>query len=179
LSSGIRRTLKPICVARSRSSAGSNGSIRRTEIILYVYSPVAAPAALDEAASDSGVTASRVTFEFPPRLDDWLTDRWQAFALRRDPRTPWSPTGIRRRVRNSRTVLNAYYPTVTDMRMTRARRVVLKTAASWRYHLRTEWPAVRARSVAADVPLPASRNDWVLSPAHAAVSLACDQRPVS
>jgi radical SAM superfamily enzyme YgiQ (UPF0313 family) len=90
-----------------------------TEIILYVYSPVPVQ-----------------SFQFPRRLDEWLTDRWQAFSLRRDPRTPWSPVGIRRRVRNFETVLNAYYPTVTDARLTKARRAVLRTAAAWRYHLR-------------------------------------------
>ena len=89
------------------------------EIILYVYSPVA-------AASHS--------FAFPETLDEWVSDRWQSFSLRRDPRTPWSPAGIRRRVRNFETVLNAYYPTVTDMRLTPWRRGLLRAAASWRYH---------------------------------------------
>jgi radical SAM superfamily enzyme YgiQ (UPF0313 family) len=101
-----------------------------TEIILYVYSPVPTVSALSDAGGEDPV------FEFPARLDDWLTDRWQAFSLRRDPRTPWSPTGIRKRVRNFETVLNAYYPTVTDTRLTRPRRVLLRAAAAWRYHLR-------------------------------------------
>ena len=74
------------------------------EIILYVYSPVPAP--------------RRPRFRFPETLDEWVSDRWQAFSLRRDPRTPWSPATIRRRVRDFETVLNAYYPTVTDTRLT-------------------------------------------------------------
>jgi radical SAM superfamily enzyme YgiQ (UPF0313 family) len=106
-----------------------------SEIILYVYSPVPSPSALDEAEPAAAAVASEA-FAFPRRLDDWLTERWQAFSLRRDPRTPWSPAGVRRRVRNFETVLNAYYPTVTDTRLTRARRAVLRAAAAWRYHLR-------------------------------------------
>jgi radical SAM superfamily enzyme YgiQ (UPF0313 family) len=94
-----------------------------SEIILYVYSPV------------PGATQS---FEFPRTLDEWTSDRWQAFSLRRDPRTPWSPTVVRKRVRNFETVLNAYYPTVTDTKLTPMRRGVLRAAAAWRYHSKTQ-----------------------------------------
>jgi hypothetical protein len=106
-----------------------------TEIILYVYSPVPSPVTLGDISATAAAPEG-TAFEFPKRLDEWLNDRWQAFALRRDPRTPWSPSGIRQRVRNFETVLNAYYPTVTDMRLTRVRRTVLRAAAAWRYHLR-------------------------------------------
>ena len=92
------------------------------EIILYTYSPV------------SG-------FAFPETLDEWTSDRWQAFSLRRDPRTPWSPIGIRERVRNFETVLNAYYPTVTDTKLTLWRRGLLRSTAAWRYHSgANRWP---------------------------------------
>jgi anaerobic magnesium-protoporphyrin IX monomethyl ester cyclase len=92
------------------------------EIILYVNSPV------------SG-------FPFPATLDEWLSDRWQAFSLRRDPRTPSSPVDVRRRVRNFETVLNAYYPTVTDTRLTGWMRWLLRGSAAWRYHSRIDaWP---------------------------------------
>ena len=44
---------------------------------------------------------------------------------------------MRQRVRDFESVLNAYYPTVTDMRMTPARRaVLLRPPSAWRYHLR-------------------------------------------
>jgi radical SAM superfamily enzyme YgiQ (UPF0313 family) len=89
------------------------------EIILYVYAPV------PTRGGD---------FPFPETLDEWTSDRWQAFSLRRDPRTPWSPVEIRQRVRNFETVLNAYYPTVTDTRLTPLRRGVLRAASAWRYH---------------------------------------------
>jgi anaerobic magnesium-protoporphyrin IX monomethyl ester cyclase len=99
------------------------------EIVLYVYSPV---------PGQSAGVPSAAPFPFPETLDEWISDRWQAFSLRRDPRTPWSPGSVRRRVRDFETVLNAYYPTVTDMRLTRARRALLRAAAAWRYHTHTE-----------------------------------------
>ncbi len=100
------------------------------EIILYVYAPVPLDGMFYREAQAQG-------FRFPETLDDWTSERWQAFALRRDPPTPWSRGGIRRQVREFETVLNAYYPTVTDMRLTPSRRRLLKTTAAWRYHSRT------------------------------------------
>jgi anaerobic magnesium-protoporphyrin IX monomethyl ester cyclase len=98
-----------------------------TEIILYVYSPVPMDGTFYEAAQDQG-------FKFPDTLDGWVSDRWQTFALRRDPSTPWSHGEVRQKVRDFESVLNAYYPTVTDMRMTPARRALLRAASAWRYH---------------------------------------------
>ena len=97
-----------------------------TEIILYVYSPVPMAGSFYEAAQSHG-------FAFPDTLDGWVSDRWQAFALRRDPSTPWSHGDVRKRVRDFESVLNAYYPTVTDTRLTPGRRRLLKAAAAWRY----------------------------------------------
>jgi anaerobic magnesium-protoporphyrin IX monomethyl ester cyclase len=97
------------------------------EIILYVYSPVPMDGTFYEAAQDQG-------FRFPETLDGWVSDRWHSFALRRDPSTPWSHGEMRRRVRDFESVLNAYYPTVTDTRMTPARRRLLRAASAWRYH---------------------------------------------
>jgi anaerobic magnesium-protoporphyrin IX monomethyl ester cyclase len=98
-----------------------------TEIILYVYSPVPMDGTFYEAAQHQG-------FTFPETLEGWVSDRWQTFALRRDPSTPWSHGEVRQKVRDFESVLNAYYPTVTDMRMTPARRRLLRAASAWRYH---------------------------------------------
>jgi hypothetical protein len=115
----LRQTLSFIRRLKAINSAA--------EIILYVYSPV------------TGATAPSIPeFKFPQTLDEWTSDRWQAFSLRRDPRTPWSPASIRGRVRDFETVLNAYYPTVTDSRLTPMRRRVLRAAAAWRYYSRAE-----------------------------------------
>ncbi len=114
--------------------AGTLDFIRRikqvnnaTEIILYVYSPVPMDGTFYEAARHQG-------FAFPDTLEGWMSDRWQTFSLRRDPSTPWSHGEVRQKVRDFESVLNAYYPTVTDMRMTPARRLLLRAASAWRYH---------------------------------------------
>ena len=98
-----------------------------TEIILYVYSPVPMDGTFYEAVQHQG-------FKFPDTLEAWVSERWQTFALRRDPSTPWSHGEVRQKVRDFESVLNAYYPTVTDMRMTPARRRLLRAASAWRYH---------------------------------------------
>ena len=98
-----------------------------TEIILYVYSPVPMDGNFYEAAQNEG-------FSFPDTLEGWVSDKWHTFALRRDPSTPWSHGEVRQKVRDFESVLNAYYPTVTDMRMTPARRKLLRAASAWRYH---------------------------------------------
>jgi radical SAM superfamily enzyme YgiQ (UPF0313 family) len=99
-----------------------------SEIIMYVYTPVPQPGAFYDTAQSQG-------FRFPTTLDEWAGERWQTFALRRDPRTPWLGGGIRRRVRDFESVLNAYYPTVTDLRLTPVRRRLLRTVSAWRYRL--------------------------------------------
>jgi hypothetical protein len=42
---------------------------------------------------------------------------------------------VRRRIRNFERVINAYYPTATDMRLTGWRRLTLRAASAWRYRL--------------------------------------------
>jgi anaerobic magnesium-protoporphyrin IX monomethyl ester cyclase len=98
------------------------------EIIMYVYTPVPQEGALYDAARAEG-------FRFPTTLDEWVSDQWQTFALRRDPRTPWSQGDVRRRIRDFESVLNAYYPTITDLRLTPLRRRLLRTLSAWRYRL--------------------------------------------
>jgi len=99
-----------------------------TEIILYVYTPVAVDGSLYVDARAAG-------FEFPSTLDEWLNGAWREFALRRDPRTPWLNTDVKSRVRNFERVLNAYYPTVTDTSLTGFKRGILRLLGGWRYKL--------------------------------------------
>ena len=56
--------------------------------------------------------------------------------MRRGEGIPWMDGTVRRRIRNFERVLNAYYPTVTDTRLTPVRRAVLKSASAWRYALK-------------------------------------------
>ncbi|MEL7434327.1 MAG: radical SAM protein, partial [Chloroflexota bacterium] len=100
-----------------------------TEIILYMYTPVANfESALMQEAIAQG-------FTFPETLQDWASDEWAEKALRRNPGTPWSQDPIRRKIRNFETVVNAFYPTVTDTRLQGAMRSLLKTVSGWRYQL--------------------------------------------
>jgi len=103
-----------------------------TEIILYTYTPV------PQNTSGTGLHehARAAGFKFPTELDEWVGDTWQKFALRREPDTPWCDGNIYRQIRNFERVVNAYYPTTTDMKLTGLRKAILKAFGGWRYHLR-------------------------------------------
>jgi len=100
------------------------------EIVLYTYTPVPQEGELYEAAQHAG-------FRFPETLDDWAKPEWQQLSMRRGDGIPWIDQTVRRRVRNFERVLNAFYPTVTDPRLTGWRRAMLKAVSTWRYQL--EW----------------------------------------
>jgi radical SAM superfamily enzyme YgiQ (UPF0313 family) len=100
-----------------------------TEIVLYTYTPVPMEGALYSEAT-------RLGFGFPESLDEWASDRWRQLMMRRGDGVPWVNATIRRRIRNFERVLNAYYPTVTDGRLTRGRRALLRTMSAWRYRLK-------------------------------------------
>jgi anaerobic magnesium-protoporphyrin IX monomethyl ester cyclase len=100
-----------------------------TEIVLYTYTPVPLDGALY-------AEARRLGFAFPETLEQWATPEWQQLSMRRGDGIPWMDGGVRRRVRNFERVINAYYPTVTDSRLTPWRRAALKAASAWRYALK-------------------------------------------
>lgn len=100
-----------------------------TELILYLYTPTPQEGSilLDEAV--------RLGFRFPQTLDEWAGEDWAEKSLRRNPGTPWSADPLRRKIRNFETVINAFYPTVTDIRLHGAMRELLKTLSGWRYRM--------------------------------------------
>lgn len=100
-----------------------------TEVVLYTYTPVPLDGTLYDRARQEG-------FAFPETLDEWVSPRWQQFAMRRGTGIPWIEDAVRRRVRNFERVINAYYPTITDPNLTRWRRGLLKGLSAWRYALR-------------------------------------------
>jgi radical SAM superfamily enzyme YgiQ (UPF0313 family) len=100
-----------------------------TEIVLYTYTPVP----MDGTMYDE---ASRLGFEFPESLDEWASPEWRQAMMRRGDHIPWMDGRVRTRVRNFERVLNAFYPTVTDRRLTPARRALLKVISGWRYRLK-------------------------------------------
>jgi anaerobic magnesium-protoporphyrin IX monomethyl ester cyclase len=101
-----------------------------TEIVLYTYTPVPLDGQLYTAAQRAG-------FAFPDTLDDWASPAWQQLSMRRGDGIPWIDGAVRTRVRNFERVINAFYPTTTDPRLTGWRRLMLKAASAWRYKL--EW----------------------------------------
>jgi anaerobic magnesium-protoporphyrin IX monomethyl ester cyclase len=103
-----------------------------TEIILYTYTPVPLDGSLYSEAK-------RLGFAFPETLEQWASPEWERLSMRRGDGIPWMngpASGIRRRVRNFERVINAYYPTVTDARLTGWHRAALRAASALRYRLR-------------------------------------------
>lgn len=100
-----------------------------TELILYLYTPTPQEGSilLDEAIKEG--------FAFPRTLEEWAGDAWAEKSLRRNPGTPWSSDPIRRKIRDFETVINAYYPTVTDIKLQGTMRRLLTSLSGWRYRL--------------------------------------------
>jgi radical SAM superfamily enzyme YgiQ (UPF0313 family) len=106
-----------------------------TELVLYIYTPV------PQEGSILLEEATKLGFRFPETLDEWASPAWAKFSMRRDPGTPWFKDTVRSRVRNFEAVINAYYPTVTDMRLQGNWRKALQGLSAWRYRLEFyDWP---------------------------------------
>jgi anaerobic magnesium-protoporphyrin IX monomethyl ester cyclase len=98
-----------------------------TEIIIYLYSPVATEgSALYKQVQSLG-------FKFPSRLEDWVTPQWEGFDIRKNPLTPWLQPHMVNKIRNFETVLNGYYPTVSDIKLNSLQRHFLRLSAGIRY----------------------------------------------
>lgn len=101
----------------------------RTEIIIYMYTPVPLSGELYEQAKANG-------FAFPETLEGWVSQEWKEFSQRRSSTMPWVKDPLRQYVRDFERVLNAYYPTSTNSRLGDHWRYLLKTVSAWRYHAR-------------------------------------------
>jgi anaerobic magnesium-protoporphyrin IX monomethyl ester cyclase len=101
-----------------------------TEIIIYTYSPVPTEGSeMFEQVKASG-------FNFPEKLEDWISPKWESFDLRKNPLTPWLKPYMIDKIRNFETVLNAYHPTVSDIKLSFFKKLALKIAGGWRYKLK-------------------------------------------
>ena len=101
-----------------------------TEIIIYIYSPVPTEGSeMFDSVLDAG-------FRFPEKLEDWLNAEWENFDLRKNPLTPWLTPEMVDKIKNFETVLNAAYPTVSDIRMSQGQRSLIKLLAKIRYQNR-------------------------------------------
>jgi anaerobic magnesium-protoporphyrin IX monomethyl ester cyclase len=99
----------------------------RTEIIIYVYSPV------PTEGSDMYNKVLKTGFHFPEKLEDWISPQWESFDLRKNPLTPWLTPEMINKIKDFETVLNGYYPTTSDIRLTDFKKKVLHGLASFRY----------------------------------------------
>lgn len=99
----------------------------RTEIVLYTYSPV------PTEGSELFAKVKEAGFEFPQKLEDWISPQWERFDLRKNPLTPWLTPEMINKIRNFETVLNGYYPTVSDIRLNTIKRKMIKLVSGIRY----------------------------------------------
>lgn len=101
----------------------------RTEIIIYVYSPVATEgSSMYDQVKQSG-------FMFPESLESWLSSKWLHFDLRKNPLTPWLTPGMVNKILAFETVLNARFPTVSDFKVTPVQKKIMRALSGLRYHL--------------------------------------------
>ena len=99
----------------------------RTEIIIYVYSPVPTEGSeMYNKVLESG-------FRFPEKLEDWISPHWESFDLRKNPLTPWLTPDMIDKIKDFETVLNGYYPTVSDIRLSKFKKKFLHALSSIRY----------------------------------------------
>jgi anaerobic magnesium-protoporphyrin IX monomethyl ester cyclase len=101
----------------------------KSEIVIYVFSPVF----FDDA--DLLRKSEEFGFAFPKRLVDWLEPQWTSFDLRKQPLTPWLKPHHFEQISNFERVLNARFPTVSDIKLKAWQTRLLKTLGGWRYKL--------------------------------------------
>ncbi len=98
-----------------------------TEIIIYVYSPVATE------GSEMYTAVKKTGFRFPEKLSDWLSPVWLNFDLRKNPLTPWLTPAMIDKIKGFETVLNAQFPTVSDFKISTSQKQVMKWLSHVRY----------------------------------------------
>ncbi len=99
----------------------------QTEIIIYTYSPV------PTEGSDMYNQVLASGFRFPENLEDWISPSWENFDLRKNPLTPWLKPYMIDKIKQFEVVLNGYYPTNSDIRLSKIKRHILRALSSWRY----------------------------------------------
>jgi hypothetical protein len=97
------------------------------EIIMYLYTPVPLAGDLYEEAKAEG-------FAFPDTLEEWIKPDWLDFSQRRSRTMPWIKRTLQEQILDFERVINAYYPTATDTKLTKIKRALLRGVSAWRYH---------------------------------------------
>lgn len=99
-----------------------------TEIIIYTYSPVPT----EGSEMYKNVIASG--FKFPETLEDWISPAWENFDLRKNPLTPWLKPYMIDKIKQFEVVLNGYYPSNSDIRLSKRKKMILKSISALRYN---------------------------------------------
>lgn len=104
-----------------------------TEIVIYVYSPVPTEGSelYNEVLSKG--------FHYPRTLDEWISPQWVNFDLHKNPLTPWLTPKMIDKIKDFETVLNGYYSTVSDLRLNKLKRKILKVLSFPRYWTSIYW----------------------------------------
>jgi radical SAM superfamily enzyme YgiQ (UPF0313 family) len=105
----------------------------RTEIIIYVYSPV------PTEGSEMYKKVQASGFRFPEKLEDWINHDWENFDLRKNPLTPWLTPEMIDKIKNFEIVLNGYYPTASDVQLNGFKRKIIHSLAAIRYKTNFYW----------------------------------------
>ena len=115
----------------------------RCEISLYLYTPMPGGDMYDEAVARG--------FAYPETLEEWVSDRWLRFSSMRDPQTPWLAPRDIARVHDFEAVLNAHFPSHTDIKLTRLQRRSLHALSLLRYRLHVYTHPLELRAALARV----------------------------
>ncbi len=99
----------------------------RAEIIVQHYIPTPHPDGM------YGEIDHRI--DFPASPEEWATERWYNFTVRKDPHLAWLPADIKRLIDNFELVVNSRWPTMQDIHLPRWGRAMLQALSSWRYAL--------------------------------------------
>jgi len=97
------------------------------EIIVQHYIPTPSP--------DGMYGKVEKEISFPSTPDQWATERWYNYSIRRDPRLPWLSRRLKRHIDNFELVISSRWPTIQDIHLPGWARVMLKILSSWRFAL--------------------------------------------
>lgn len=99
-----------------------------SEIILQHYTPV------PQREHMYGNVEEKLNL--PGTVEEWATERWFNFTIRKDPATPWLKPATKRLIDNFELVVTSRWPTAQDIRLPAWGRRLLKSLSSWRYALK-------------------------------------------
>ena len=99
----------------------------QSEIIIQHYTPTPHPDGMY-----GGIDGQVV---FPKSPEEWASERWYNFTLRKDPALPWLPRRTKRLIDAFETVMSCRWPSLQDTRLPAWGRALLKALSSWRYAL--------------------------------------------